>query len=233
MTLYEKSVDVTVPVRVAYDQWTRFETFPVFMSGVTELAQTTPTTTHWTTSIAGVRREFDATITEQRPDERIAWRSDNGPAQAGVVTFHRLSDDTTRIHVQLELEPQGLVEHVGAMSGAIGHRLDDDLSRFKDFVESRGMRTGGWRGTVEPGPQDDQAIGHTPGRTTEDGGQPDEVANPDRTRIDDEDPLSQGQPGGDEDVHQTRQRHGPRDQPWPAVAKEVRQAVEDADGPLE
>lgn len=231
MALYEKSVDVTVPVRVAYDQWTQFETFPAFMSAVTGLAQTTPTTTHWTTSIAGVRREFDATITEQRPDERIAWRSDSGPAHAGVVTFHRLSEDTTRVHVQLELEPQGFVEHAGAASGVIGSRIEGDLRRFKDFVESRGTQTGDWRGTVEPGPQHNQAVGHTPGGAPDTGGH--DVANPDRTRVGDEDPLSQGQPGDKGDVHETRQRHEPGDQPWPAVAKEVRQAVEDADGPLE
>lgn len=101
-------MDVQVPVRVAYDQWTQFETFPEFMSGVDRITQETPTRTHWVTSIAGVRREFDATITEQKPDERIAWHTDSGPTHAGVVTFHRISNDTTRVHLQLELVPEGV-----------------------------------------------------------------------------------------------------------------------------
>jgi uncharacterized membrane protein len=167
MAVYEKSVDVAVPVSVAYDQWTQFETFPLFMSSVDRISQDTPTTTHWVTSMGGVRREFDATITEQRPDERVAWRSDNGPSQAGVVTFHRLSDDTTRIHLQLELEPTGIAERAGAVTGVVGYSLQGDLQRFKDFIEARGRQTGGWRGTVEPEPQHNQAIGHTSGRPQE------------------------------------------------------------------
>jgi uncharacterized membrane protein len=162
MPVYEKSVDVAVPVRVAYDQWTQFETFPHFMSGVDRITQQSPTSTHWVTSMGGVRREFDATITEQRPDERVAWRAENGPAQAGVVTFHRISDDTTRVHLQLELEPQGVAERAGAVTGVIGHSLQGDLERFKDFVEARGEQSGGWRGTVEPEPQENPSIGHTP-----------------------------------------------------------------------
>ncbi|HVV21544.1 MAG TPA: SRPBCC family protein, partial [Pseudonocardiaceae bacterium] len=115
-------------------------------------------------SMGGVRREFDATITEQRPDERVAWRADNGPTQAGVVTFHRIDNETTRVHLQLELEPEGIAERAGAIAGVIGHSLQGDLERFKDFVEARGVQTGAWRGEVKPGPQDNQAIGHTPGR---------------------------------------------------------------------
>jgi uncharacterized membrane protein len=162
MPVYAKSVDVAVPVRVAYDQWTQFESFPSFMAGVDEIKQRSDTQTHWVTSIGGVRREFDATITEQRPDERIAWRADNGPAHAGVVTFHRLSDDTTRVHLQMELEPEGVAEKVGSISGAIGHRVQGDLDRFKQFIELRGRQTGGWRGTVDPGPQRGPTIGQTP-----------------------------------------------------------------------
>ncbi|HEY3753193.1 MAG TPA: SRPBCC family protein [Pseudonocardiaceae bacterium] len=164
MPVYEKSVDVAVPVRVAYDQWTQFENFPRFMSGVDQITQETPTRTHWVTSVGGVRREFDATITEQQPDERVAWRADNGPTQAGVVTFHRLSNETTRVHLQLELEPEGLAERAGTVTGVVGRSLQGDLVRFKEFVEAIGEQTGGWRGTVEPQPQDNQAVGHTPGR---------------------------------------------------------------------
>ncbi|HEX5407805.1 MAG TPA: SRPBCC family protein [Pseudonocardiaceae bacterium] len=162
MPVYEKSVDVAVPVRVAYDQWTQFETFPMFMSGVDQITQETPTRTHWVTSVGGVRREFDATITEQQPDERIAWRADNGPTQAGVVTFHRLSDEATRVHLQLELEPEGIAERAGAVTGVLGHSLQGDLVRFKEFVEGAGQQTGGWRGAVDPEPQHNPVIGHTP-----------------------------------------------------------------------
>lgn len=158
MARYENLVDVAVPVRVAYDQWTQFETFPSFMSGVEEITQVTPARTHWITSIGGVRREFDATITEQLPDERIAWRTDNGVTQAGVVTFHRLNDHATRVHVQLEMEPEGVTERVGTLSGAIGLRLQNDLNHFRDFVESRGVQSGGWRGTVERAPQENRAL---------------------------------------------------------------------------
>ncbi len=151
MPTYEKSVDVAVPVRAAYDQWTRFETFPAFMSGVEEITHDTPTKTHWVTTIGGVRREFDATITEQRPDERIAWRSDSGPAQAGVVTFQRLTDDTTRVHLQMELEPHGVTEHLGAMTGVIGSTLQGDLECFKDFIEAQRKRDPAYgRETAEP-----------------------------------------------------------------------------------
>src|SRR5438045_350799 len=108
MPTYEKSVDVAVPVRVAYDQWTQFESFPEFMAGVDRVEQLDDTRTRWSTSIAGVNREFEAQITEQHPDERVAWRTVNGPAQAGVVTFHRLDETSTRVHLQLELEPQGV-----------------------------------------------------------------------------------------------------------------------------
>lgn len=153
MPTYEKSIDVTVPVRTAYDQWTQFELFPEFMSGVERITQTDNTHTHWVTSIGGVRREFDAEITEQRPDERVAWHSTNGPDQAGVVTFHRLDDATTRVHLQLELSPDDITEKAGAVTGVIGHRIQGDLDKFKEFVEALPAPTGGWRGNVDPGPQ--------------------------------------------------------------------------------
>jgi uncharacterized membrane protein len=153
MPTYEKSIDVTVPVRTAYDQWTQFELFPQFMGGVEQITQSDNTHTHWVTSIGGVRREFDAEITEQRPDERVAWRSTNGPDQAGVVTFHRLDEATTRVHLQLELTPDNIAEKAGAVTGVIGHRIQGDLDKFKEFVEALPTPTGGWRGNVDPSPQ--------------------------------------------------------------------------------
>jgi uncharacterized membrane protein len=149
MSTVEKSIDVDVPVRTAYDQWTQFESFPQFMEGVDRIDQRSDTMTHWVTSIAGVTREFDAQITEQHPDERISWTSLDGPKQAGVVTFHRLDAGRSRVMLQLDFEPEGIVENVGDKLGFVSRRAEGDLKRFKDFIESRGRETGAWRGDVD------------------------------------------------------------------------------------
>jgi uncharacterized membrane protein len=144
-----ETVDVDVPVTTAYNQWTQFETFPQFMDGVDEVVQVTDTLTHWKISIAGVKREFDAEITEQHPDERVAWRSVDGTGHAGVVTFHKLTDTTCRVTLQLDTEPQGLVEKAGDALGLTTLNAKADLKRFKAFIESRGgEETGAWRGDV-------------------------------------------------------------------------------------
>jgi uncharacterized membrane protein len=143
-------VDVDVPVRTAYNQWTQFEEFPRFMEGVREIHQLDATHTHWKTEIAGVKREFDAEITEQLPDERVAWKSTDGEKQAGVVTFHRLDDTHTRVTVQLGYDPQGLVENAGDKLGIVDRRIKGDLKRFKEYIEGRGgTETGAWRGQVD------------------------------------------------------------------------------------
>jgi uncharacterized membrane protein len=145
-----ESVDVDVPVRTAYNQWTQFEEFPRFMSGVTEIRQLDSTTTHWKTDIDGVKREFDATITEQLPDERVAWTSTEGSKQAGVVTFHRLDENRTRVTVQMDFEPDGVVEKAGDKLGFLGRQVKGDLARFKEYIEGRGgVETGAWRGQVD------------------------------------------------------------------------------------
>jgi uncharacterized membrane protein len=148
-----QTVDVAVPVSTAYNQWTQFESFPQFMEGVERIEQVTPTRTHWVTKIAGVQREFEAEITEQHPDERVAWRTDEGTHQAGVVTFHRLDDQHTRVTLQMDLEPQGVVEKAGNALGIIERRVKGDLQNFKEFIESRGAEEGGWRGDVGRSPQ--------------------------------------------------------------------------------
>ncbi len=148
MTTVEQSIEVAVPVTTAYNQWTQFTTFPQFMEGVDRIEQTTDTMTHWVTSIGGITREFDAKITEQHPDERVAWTSVDGPQQAGVVTFHRISPDTTKVMLQLDFEPEGIVETAGDKLGFVTHRIKGDLERFKDFIENRGSESGGWRGDV-------------------------------------------------------------------------------------
>ncbi|HEX8935351.1 MAG TPA: SRPBCC family protein [Pseudonocardiaceae bacterium] len=150
MSTITESVDVGVDVSTAYNQWTQFESFPQFMEGVEEIRQIDDTHTHWVTSIAGVTREFDATITEQNPDERVAWRSDEGPNHAGVITFHRLDDTTTRVTAQMDIEPEGFAENAADKLGILDRRVKGDMRRFKEFIESRGGReTGAWRGEVE------------------------------------------------------------------------------------
>jgi uncharacterized membrane protein len=144
----EASVEVKVPVSTAYNQWTQFEEFPRFMEGVESVRQVDDTHLHWVAEIGGVRREWDAEITEQHPDERVAWRATEGAGNAGVVTFHRLSSDTTKIMLQLEFEPEGIVEQAGDKLGIVKHRATADLARFKEFIEDRGSETGGWRGDV-------------------------------------------------------------------------------------
>jgi membrane protein len=149
MSTVVESVDVAVPVRTAYNQWTQFEEFPNFMEGVEEIRQVTPEMTHWKVKVAGVEREFDARITEQHPDERVAWTSVDGPKHAGVVTFHRLDDTHTRVTVQMDLEPEGIAETVGDKTGIVDRRVKGDVKRFKEFIENRGGESGAWRGDVE------------------------------------------------------------------------------------
>ena len=153
MASVQEAIDVDVPIRVAYDQWTQFESFPHFMGGVERITQLDDKHTHWVTKIGGVEREFDAEITEQHPDERVAWKSTSGPRQAGVVTFHRLDNSTTRVMLQLDLQPEGVVEQAGDKLGFVKRRAKGDLERFKGFIESRGVETGAWRGDVPRGGQ--------------------------------------------------------------------------------
>ena len=149
MPTIEQSIDVDVPVTTAYNQWTQFEEFPHFMGGVESITQVNETLTHWKTKIGGVEREFDAEITEQHLDERVAWRSVDGQTHAGVVTFHRLSETSTRVMVQIDWETDSLVEKVGAVVGADDLQEKGDLKRFKEFIEARGGETGAWRGDVD------------------------------------------------------------------------------------
>lgn len=142
------SIDVNRPVHTVYNQWTQFETFPEFMEGVEEVQQRDDTHTHWRIKVGPASREFDATITEQHPDERVAWRSDSGPEHAGVVTFHRLDDNTTRVTTQMDVDPDGFVENAADKLGILKARVQGDLQRFKKFIEDRPTETGAWRGDV-------------------------------------------------------------------------------------
>jgi uncharacterized membrane protein len=148
MTTIEKSIDVHVPVRTAYDQWTQFESFPEFMEGVERVVQVDDTRTHWVTKIGGVAREFDAEIIAQQPDEMVAWNTVGGPPHGGVVTFQPIDQATTRVALAMEYEPDTFAEKAGTALGVVDHRISGDLKRFKEFIEKRGQATGAWRGEV-------------------------------------------------------------------------------------
>jgi uncharacterized membrane protein len=149
MSVIEKSIEINVPVRAAYNQWTQFEEFPKFMEGVKQVKQLDDKHLHWKADIGGKEKEWKAEITEQIPDERIAWTSRGGAINAGVVTFHRLSDSKSKVMLQMEYDPQGFVESVGDAVGVVTQRVQGDLERFKQYIENRGQETGAWRGTVK------------------------------------------------------------------------------------
>ena len=149
MTQIIETVDVAVPVSTAYNQWTQFEQFPEFLDRVESIRQIDDTHTAWRVNIGGQIREFDAEITEQHPDERVAWNSTSGEVDhAGVVTFHRLDDTHTRVTVQMDIEPDGVAETAGNRAGVIDRRVKGDVERFKEFIENRETETGAWRGDV-------------------------------------------------------------------------------------
>jgi uncharacterized membrane protein len=151
MAQVEQSIEVNVPVDTVYNQWTQFEEFPQFMEGVERVKQIDDTHLHWEAEVAGKRQEWEAVITEQIPDERVAWTASEGKGNSGVVTFHRLAPDRTKVMVQLDWPTEGVVEKVGSAVGADERRVKSDLERFKGLIESRGQETGAWRGEVQQG----------------------------------------------------------------------------------
>jgi uncharacterized membrane protein len=144
----EESIDVDVPVSTAYNQWTQFEEFPRFMTSVEEVHQLDDTHLHWRASVAGKTKEWDAEITEQIPDQRIAWRSVGGVRNEGVVTFNKVGDNKTRIELHMDYQPETAAEKVGDITGAVKLVAKGNLKRFKELIEGRGVETGAWRGTV-------------------------------------------------------------------------------------
>lgn len=143
-----ESIEVNVPVSTAYNQWTQFEEFPRFMDNVHEVRQLDDKHLHWHADVAGKPKEWTAEITEQIPDQRIAWRSTSGARNAGVVTFHKLADGKTRIMLQMDYQPETLAEKAGDALGAVSMQARGDLKRFKEMIEARGEETGAWRGTI-------------------------------------------------------------------------------------
>jgi uncharacterized membrane protein len=148
MSKIEKSIELEVPVRTAYNQWTQFEEFPQFMEGVESVHQLDDRRLHWRAEVGGKTVEWDAEITEQIPDTRIAWRSTSGARNAGVVSFFRISDHACRVTLQIDYEPEGVVENVGDMIGVLSRRVEGDLERFEKFIEERGVESGAYRGTI-------------------------------------------------------------------------------------
>jgi len=153
MTRVVQSVDVKAPVTSVYNQWTQFEDFPRSMEGVKSVDQIDDTHLRWVAEVAGKDETWNAEITEQHADERIAWNATSGAENAGVVTFHRIDDDTTRVTLQLDADPEGVVENVGTALGFLDRRVKGDLDRFKEFIEARGAESGAWRGEVDAKPQ--------------------------------------------------------------------------------
>ncbi len=144
-----KAIDVEVPVNIAYNQWTQFESFHEFLPEVDSIVQVDDTHTDWTVSVGGVTKKFSTVIAEQIPDDRIAWTSTNGDVDhAGVATFHKLSDTSSRVAIQIDWEPEGLVEKAGAALNIPDHAVQHALDKFKDYIEAKGIADGAWRGSV-------------------------------------------------------------------------------------
>ncbi len=157
----ESSINVDAPVRTVYNQWTQFEEFPRFMEGVKEIRQLDDAHVHWVAEVGGKQKEWDAEITEQIPDQRVAWRSTSGARNAGSVEFRPLGANQTEVLVRMEYEPEGAIENIGTFLNAADARVKGDLRRFKDFIESRGSETGSWRGEVHGGTRTDTGASGT------------------------------------------------------------------------
>jgi uncharacterized membrane protein len=148
MSRFEHNIVVNAPVREVYNQWTQFESFPSFMEGIEKVVQRDDKNLDWTASIAGQQRSWTATITDQTPDTRIAWKSTSGTENAGAVLFEPLGDHQTKVILRMDIDPEGVVENVGDKVGAVDRRVKGDLERFKTFMEARGEATGAWRGEI-------------------------------------------------------------------------------------
>lgn len=148
MSTITKSVDVDVPVTTAYNQWTQMESFPRFMSNVESVEQRDDTTMHWVVDIGGVRREFDAHIDSQSPDDHVSWSALGELVHEGRVDFEPLGPTQTRVNVTMRWEPEGFTENVGDALGIDDRVVESDLQRFKELIEERGVEEGAWRGEI-------------------------------------------------------------------------------------
>lgn len=173
----EKSIEVEAPLQRVYNQWTQFEQFPQFMAGVEQVKQLSDTTLHWIAKIAGVKREWDAAVLEQVPDRKVAWAATTGTTNAGSVYFEPLGADRTGVRLVLEYDPAGFVEKVGDWLNIVSRQAQNDLEKFKEFIEQSGSATGAWRGTVsrddaedEPGSAEGEAAAASSGSSGSTGG---------------------------------------------------------------
>lgn len=151
METIQKSIEIDAPLSQVYNQWTQFENFPQFMEGVEEVRQLDDTHLHWVAKVGGRKKEWDAEIVEQIPDERIAWRSTTGAPNSGVVNFRPVGHEHTMVTLQMNYEPESAMEKMGDAMGLVARRVDNDLKRFREFIEHRGTETGAWRGKVKGG----------------------------------------------------------------------------------
>src|SRR5512140_35180 len=163
MAKIEKSIDINVPVRTAYNQWTQFEDFPRFMEGIKEVRQMDNKRLHWRAEVGGKDKEWDAEISEQTPDRRLAWHSTTGTRNAGQVSFQPIEDNRTRVTLLMDYETEGVVEKAGDAMGVVSGRVEGDLQRFKEFIESRGAESGAWRGEIHGGQQSTRGGTGSPG----------------------------------------------------------------------
>jgi uncharacterized membrane protein len=147
----EADIEVDVPVSVAYGQWTQFEQFPRFMEGIEQVEQLDDTHLHWVATIAGQRKEWDAEIVEQEPDRIVSWKSTSGALNNGAVVFEPLEPEQCRIKLAITYAPETFVESAGSALGVVKARIQGDLRRFKEFIETREVPTGSWRGEVHDG----------------------------------------------------------------------------------
>jgi len=147
----DESIEVNVPVSAAYNQWTQFEDFPLFMEGVDHVHQKDDTRLHWVATVAGKTNEWDAKILEQHPDKQISWISEDGKKTRGTVTFEPVGESKTRIRLSMSYQAEGLKEALGSAAGLDQRRVRGDLDRFKELIESRGAESGAWRGEVSAG----------------------------------------------------------------------------------
>ncbi len=150
MDKVEKSIEVNVPIRTAYDQWTQFESFPKFMEHVEQVKQLDDKHLLWRVNMGGKEEQYEAEIDEQVPDKKVAWHSTTGAPNAGTVTFHP-DGDKTRVTLRMEYDPRGVKENIGSDLGIVSKDVENDLKRFKDFIERRGTETGAWRGEIRGG----------------------------------------------------------------------------------
>jgi uncharacterized membrane protein len=154
MAKVDSTVEVDVPVQTAYNQWTQFEEFPRFMEGVKEVRQLDDERLYWSAELGGEKKEWYAVITRQVPDQVLAWESEGGARNDGTVVFKPIDGGRTEIELHINYEPEGMKEDVGSAVGIVSRRVKGDLDRFKEFIETRGTETGGWRGEIRHGAED-------------------------------------------------------------------------------